>query len=486
MDLLNASCGVDASPPPATSTDTLNLAPNPTASSSSVHITISEPGPRTVEKRRRGSRVRRRLYGATRRAGKSTRRFFGDFKAFLSQGRAVELAIGLVLGAAFTSVVASLVNDIFAPLIGAAIGTQLEDAFIYLKPPDADLCLKNEGNCSSIATPSVARALGAVTWNFGSFLQNVINFILIAFFIFLLIRALLMVNRTSKALQSRIKMSTSGSLNSLRQHAESSDRKEVKPSKQGKTQNKVRECPYCCTWIPSKATRCSQCTSNVDPPTEEMTREIAKSAVIKGRYDVETPSLMSFLISRRLPTMAPTAPRPAPVIHLQSQVRTATKKAGGSSANGRDSQPKMLGIKRQNGSLVKPGVILVRQRGTPFRAGPGVGVGRDHTLFATIRGKVHFRYDIEKQCKIVTVRDDSGNQEPIVGLGSKKEAKQKLRDAVDAEAYLKMDSLGRYTYILELAKKLAREDGERKEEMLKDRLTRPGRGTFDLVDLTLV
>jgi large subunit ribosomal protein L27 len=69
----------------------------------------------------------------------------------------------------------------------------------------------------------------------------------------------------------------------------------------------------------------------------------------------------------------------------------AHKKGVGSSRNGRDSQPKMLGVKRFAGELVSGGTILVRQRGTPFRPGLNVGIGRDHTLFAKISGKVVFR-----------------------------------------------------------------------------------------------
>ena len=68
----------------------------------------------------------------------------------------------------------------------------------------------------------------------------------------------------------------------------------------------------------------------------------------------------------------------------------AHKKAGGSSRNGRDSQAKRLGVKRFGGQLVSAGSILVRQRGTKFHPGVNVGIGRDHTLFAKIDGKVQF------------------------------------------------------------------------------------------------
>ena len=68
----------------------------------------------------------------------------------------------------------------------------------------------------------------------------------------------------------------------------------------------------------------------------------------------------------------------------------STKKAGGSSRNGRDSESKRLGVKRYGGQTVLAGNILVRQRGTKFKAGANVGIGRDHTLFATADGVVEF------------------------------------------------------------------------------------------------
>ena len=68
----------------------------------------------------------------------------------------------------------------------------------------------------------------------------------------------------------------------------------------------------------------------------------------------------------------------------------AHKKGGGSSRNGRDSNPKRLGVKVFAGQLVPAGSIIVRQRGTRFRPGPGTGLGRDHTIFATVDGRVAF------------------------------------------------------------------------------------------------
>jgi large subunit ribosomal protein L27 len=81
----------------------------------------------------------------------------------------------------------------------------------------------------------------------------------------------------------------------------------------------------------------------------------------------------------------------------------AHKKAGGSTRNGRDSNPKFLGVKRFGGQFVNAGEIIVRQRGTRFHPGAGVGCGRDHTLFALIDGLVHFVTKGSKNRKYVTI-----------------------------------------------------------------------------------
>ena len=81
----------------------------------------------------------------------------------------------------------------------------------------------------------------------------------------------------------------------------------------------------------------------------------------------------------------------------------AHKKAGGSSRNGRDSNPKMLGVKVYGGEVISAGGIIVRQRGTQFHAGDNVGMGKDHTLFATADGKVQFAEKGPAKKKTVSV-----------------------------------------------------------------------------------
>ncbi len=89
----------------------------------------------------------------------------------------------------------------------------------------------------------------------------------------------------------------------------------------------------------------------------------------------------------------------------------AHKKSGGSARNGRDSNPKMLGVKRYEGEKVLSGNILVRQRGTRIKPGKNVGLGRDHTLFAMADGIVKFRYipDGKKCVDVIPINAENQN-----------------------------------------------------------------------------
>ncbi len=79
----------------------------------------------------------------------------------------------------------------------------------------------------------------------------------------------------------------------------------------------------------------------------------------------------------------------------------SSKKGKSSTSNGRDSNPKNLGVKKYSGELVNSGMIIVRQRGTKFFPGDNVGIGKDHTLFAKIQGKVNFY--TKKNRKYITI-----------------------------------------------------------------------------------
>jgi len=101
-----------------------------------------------------------------------------EFKEFISRGSVIDLAVGIVIGAAFTSVVNSLVNDIIMPPIGLALaGINFSDLFITLSPGE-------------YASLEEAKAAGAATWNYGQFINAVISFFIVSLAIFVLVKAI--------------------------------------------------------------------------------------------------------------------------------------------------------------------------------------------------------------------------------------------------------------------------------------------------------
>jgi large conductance mechanosensitive channel len=139
-----------------------------------------------------------------------------DFKAFIMRGNVVDLAVAVIIGAAFGAIINSLVNDIIMPLIGQATGkVNFTDLFVSL-------------NGVKYATLADAQAAGAATINYGIFINTIINFLIIAFVIFLVIRQ---INRMKKA-----------------------------PAPAEPT---TKECQFCHTEIPIPATRCPNCTSEL-------------------------------------------------------------------------------------------------------------------------------------------------------------------------------------------------------------------------------
>jgi large conductance mechanosensitive channel len=104
--------------------------------------------------------------------------WIGDFQAFIMRGNVVDLAVGIIIGAAFTGIVQSLVKDVFNPVIGLLTGgVDFSDLFVTIKGPKT-------------ATIAAAKAAGAVTINYGLFLNAVIQFLIVAFVVFWLVRTL--------------------------------------------------------------------------------------------------------------------------------------------------------------------------------------------------------------------------------------------------------------------------------------------------------
>jgi large conductance mechanosensitive channel len=145
-----------------------------------------------------------------------------EFKEFAMRGNVVDMAVGIIIGAAFGTIVKSLVSDVIMPPIGLLLGNvDFENLFAVLKQGAA------AGPYASLAD---AKAAGAVSMNYGVFFNTIISFVIVAFCVFLLIRG----------------------INQLK-------RKEEAPAPEPTT----KECPYCFSTIPIKATRCGHCTSEL-------------------------------------------------------------------------------------------------------------------------------------------------------------------------------------------------------------------------------
>jgi len=146
-----------------------------------------------------------------------------EFKEFAMRGNVVDMAVGIIIGAAFGTIVTSLVADVLMPPIGLLLGNiDFANLFIVLKEG-----AKAAGPYASLAA---AKAAGAVTINYGFFINTVISFVIVAFAVFLLVR----------------------NINNLK-------RQEEAPPAAPTT----KECPHCISAVPIKATRCPHCTSEL-------------------------------------------------------------------------------------------------------------------------------------------------------------------------------------------------------------------------------
>jgi large conductance mechanosensitive channel len=143
-----------------------------------------------------------------------------EFKEFAVKGNAIDLAVGVIIGAAFGSVIGSLVKDIIMPPIGLLTGgLDFSNQFLVIKPAPGG---------ATFATAADAVKAGAITWNYGSFITLLINFLIVAFAIFLVVKG---VNKMKRPGPTAAPVS--------------------------------KECPACAMTIPIKATRCPHCTTEL-------------------------------------------------------------------------------------------------------------------------------------------------------------------------------------------------------------------------------
>ncbi|KAF9113452.1 hypothetical protein BGX27_001566 [Mortierella sp. AM989] len=146
--------------------------------------------------------------------------FLADYRKFMDRGNVVDLAVAVVIGAAFTSIVTSLVNDIITPILALASGKNLEENFLILKRS------ANE-TATSWGTRALAKEAGNITWNWGNFLQTVINFFIVSGCVFLIVKV-------------------------------------YQAGRNTKTEVTEKPCDYCQKKVPVKAVRCPECTTWLD------------------------------------------------------------------------------------------------------------------------------------------------------------------------------------------------------------------------------
>lgn len=144
-----------------------------------------------------------------------------EFKEFAVKGNALDLAVGVIIGAAFGGVISSLVKDIIMPPLGLLTGgLDFSNQFLILKAAPGG---------STFATPADAAKAGAITWNYGNFITLLLNFLIVAFAIFLIVKA---ANKLKRPAPAAEKVS--------------------------------KECPACTMTIPIKASRCPECTTELN------------------------------------------------------------------------------------------------------------------------------------------------------------------------------------------------------------------------------
>ncbi len=149
-----------------------------------------------------------------------------DFRAFITRGNVIDLAVGVIIGAAFGPIINSLVKDIIMPPIGLLLG-KIDFANLLI-------VIKQGSPAGPYPTLAAAQAAGAVSINYGTFINTIINFIIVAAAVFfIIVRPIARMDARAKA----------------KQH--------VEPT--------TKDCPHCFTSIPIKATRCPNCTSELEP-----------------------------------------------------------------------------------------------------------------------------------------------------------------------------------------------------------------------------
>jgi large conductance mechanosensitive channel len=152
------------------------------------------------------------------------KKLFNEFKEFISRGNVIDLAIGVIIGGAFSTIVKSMVDNLLMPPLGLLFGdTNFADLFVVLK--------RGAEALPDGATLEMAKEVGAVTFNYGQFITDLLSFLLLALGVFLIVKA----------------------INALQREKEEP---EAQPTE--------KDCPFCKKAIPVEANRCPFCTSNLE------------------------------------------------------------------------------------------------------------------------------------------------------------------------------------------------------------------------------
>jgi large conductance mechanosensitive channel len=152
------------------------------------------------------------------------KKLFNEFKEFISRGNVIDLAIGVIIGGAFSTIVKSMVDNLLMPPLGLLFGdTNFADLFVVLK--------RGSEAIPDGATLEMAKEVGAVTFNYGQFITDLLSFLLLALGVFIIVKA----------------------INALQREKEEP---EAQPTE--------KDCPFCKKAIPVEANRCPFCTSNLE------------------------------------------------------------------------------------------------------------------------------------------------------------------------------------------------------------------------------
>jgi len=178
------------------------------------------------------------------------KRFGTEFKEFITKGNVINLAIGVIIGGAFQTVIKSAVEDVFMPVL-SVITKRIDFSKAFL-----DITQLRNPNLDPLATAKAAQDAGHVVVSYGTLITAAINFLIIGLVVFCIVKSINSVGDAGKKVTSK---------------------KKKNAPEEPKPEPTTKECPFCCSEIAIKATRCPQCTSELPEEEEDNKEEAAES-----------------------------------------------------------------------------------------------------------------------------------------------------------------------------------------------------------------